>query len=1100
MLILGSVAFATTVDLSPIEDTYVYQGSGHTTENYGNNTEIGVGSNPAPNSEYRGFFKFDLSNYSSSTITEADLYLIDQANNTGTAFYILPYQLSNGFNWTEETITWVLMPVLNASFSNYACLQDDGGTGNLCYDGAHAIPTQFIMNMTEFVNLERVLRSNNVSFALSPANVSSAIKFSSFGSKENANVNYRPFLRITYSGAGSNLPVVQEVAVPSYPSTDEPFSCWANITGSGTITANYFVFRKQTGDSVFSLVGSGTKIVTSGVLTNVGTVSDYLMTDNSQYFCMVDGTNSYGTGNHSDSSTVTSKNRATFTVLPPTSVSSGDNSTTRITATLTQSPSAYAYAECDYSSPTSVHYYPPNATGDSNYCTLLDYNSPRYIYITQQTNETGTWSLDSCALYISNYSDCRASDVSLHKLIVGIGTWQVTSAPRVSTVTVTPTTPNPNDDLLCYAKITSDQNATFQAEVRWSLNGAYLPIQMVTVSNNTNTLVSTLSHSIMQLGDNISCVVRGYDGTNYGSYYSSNVVNVVPYTIQNLNTTPEPTLLGMGKTVTFTTEIPTFTTRIYYTKPSGATGYYEKTESSTTSHNINLLSGSATADFNEIGVYYYSIKSCNCISGDMDDEHLCPLEQCVITSAYPDKDRAMTYYGSSNYYLISPTIFNTTMGRNLEIMSLFSKATNVFRAVITYPDSTQRTFRTQLLNTTDGTLFLTTGSGKDLNQTGIYSADLYGAYGSYGTETDCLDTAECQYSNYTLGIPFELTASTEGSISNVQPDSVYYGNDVNIEFDTTNGTDTTCIRFTFGEGIYGMTKYKTLSNFSLPTHWVIPTTTGDAGFLSSLADYTYYIKSCKNNGTQTCMNSLCDAQQPSRCEYCMYSDGNTLSVLDTAITNIHYNTPIGKNCEDLVVTFDVNPATTRVSLFFDSGLVGVNPIYVNETSSIATTSWTVNVPYSTLADVVCNGQTPSVCNYNNKVFWIQAFDINGNLTLQSSGNHYAINQSKTCTYEDKGGASGGNAGTGIGQIVGSAIGMNGAVGDMVFALVLSIILTVGVAILLKDANQPVIPVAVFLSCLCLFSVAGMMPLWIPLILIVIVGFIAVKGIVGTFSG
>jgi hypothetical protein len=1096
-LLIGTMAFATTVVVYPTDDTFSDVFYNPDTPQ-GNVSLLHIWMS----SDKRTFMKFDLSNFTGTTITEADLtyYAYGQLYQDSE---ILMRPIDSNYNWTEETLTHNNQPPINWTTEiNHSCLVDmSSNASGSCYINL-TVPdsTIIIDNITAYINQQLPIRSN-ISFAM----LSNRTSYHQLWlrSKESVNPNYVPYLTITYSGtAPSQTPITNSVYVPSFPSTNEPFNCWANISGSGSITANWFVYRKQTGEGVFSLIASGTQAVTSGVLTDVGTVSSYLMTSGSQYYCMVDGTNSYGTGNHTDSSTVTALNGATFTVLPPSSVSSGDNSTTRITATLTQATSAYAYADCDYRSPSSVHYYPPNATGNASFCYLLDYNSPRYIYTTLQTNQTGTWTLDSCALYLSNYSDCRASDLSLHKMITSIGSWQVSSAPRVVTASVTPTLPNPNDDLSCYTKLTSDQNTTFQAEVRWSLNGAYLPIQMVAVSNNTNTLVSTLSHSIMQLGDNISCVVRGYDGTNYGSYYSSNVVNVVPYYITSLNTTPEPTLLGMGKTVTFTTEIPTFSTKIYYTKPSGAVGVYNITEPARTSHLAILLTGISTADFNEAGVYHYTIKSCNCLMDDMDDENLCPTEQCVLPSDYPDKTRAMTFTTSSNYYLYDEVIFNTTTGSNLEVFTLFSKATNIMKVVLHYPDSSIHTFRSILQDRSDGVMFLSTGTGKNITVTGNFTADIYGAYGAYTDTSDCLDTAECQYSNYTLGIPFEITTSASGSIENVTPSSVYYGNDVNLEFDTTAPTDATCIRFTYGEGNYGMTKYKNLVNSSLPTHWVIPTTSGDSGFFNTRMDWNMDIRSCKNNGTATCMNTLCNVANYANCDYCLNSDTNTISVLDTAISNVHYNTPIGKSCEDLVINFTVNPATTKVALLFDTGIVGLSPMLVNATSSIAKTSWTFTVPYSTLESVICDTSVPTLCNYGNKVFWIQAFDLDGNISLQSSGNSWSVDRTKTCTFEDRGGATGGNAGTGIGQIIGDSMGLSGAIGDMILALIFSLLLTIGTAMVMAmvGANNAVVPVAVFIVCLCVFSVAGMLPIWIPLILIILVGYIIVSGVIKMFSG
>lgn len=901
----------------------------------------------------------------------------------------------------------------------------------------------------------------------------------------------------------SAYPIVTDVKIPSYPNYNTQLKCWANLTGNITGNATWTFYRKQSGEGAFSYLTSGTYInVPYNTLFNIANLSSGYVTNNSEFYCSVD-TLAMG-GNTISSNTAKAFDRATFYVYLNTSTSYGGTTSSNEFATLTDNElmmiGAYGYAECNYQSPTSIQYYPPNATGNATYCHRLTFGGSDELPVSQIMNENGNWTLGSCALYVSQYDTCPAWDISNHHQLNNLGSWIVGSSPYVSAIYVTPSSPVGTDDLHCYATLIDVDNATFTAYTDWILNGGiWGSTSSLSVSNNTLTLVSTLPASQTEVGDNISCRVRGYDGSNYGSYGYSSAVNVRGYTLNGISSYPEPTLFGSTKYVNFTTGRTTYTTRVEFTRPDSTTGEYYYSDTSGTSHSIQLPSDAMSPYFNQSGLYYFTLKACACSQGDFDTMG-CSEDMCAVPSDYPAKSRSMRYSLSDNMYLYDTAILNSnlTFGTTQQIFSKFSKPVNIFKAVITYPDTTEHTFREILNNETTSSIFILSGQNKDLNETGTYSVDLYAGNGWYSNESDCLATAECSYYNSTLGLTFDVSYGTGGYIENLTltPTPPIYTNDLNITFNTTSETDATCV--TFHRPITYIPQKKRIVSANT-TGWVIPVTTGDGKYLNvdnlydsqgNAVGWSYDIKSCKNNATATCQKSDCVIADTHDCAYCIESTNNSILFAEAGISNVTYKHQIAHG-ESQVINFKVTPSTQIIEIHFPSLILGEDAVNHNQSSSIEASNWSVTIPFSEIQQAICTNNL-STCVYGNIPFSIRAY-VNGQGLIQTGGYMFDVNTS--ILFEQ---GMGGSDGTALGQMMGRGFGISGVGGDMILAIAISMIFSIIVGALLQ--NNIILPVAVFVSFMCGFALIGMLPIWIPILLIIICGALVTKVIAGGIGG
>jgi hypothetical protein len=899
-------------------------------------------------------------------------------------------------------------------------------------------------------------------------------------------------------GGGANASIVAKI--PSYPNSNTNLPLWANITfsGGGTTTAYYEIRRNA------SVIASGsTSGISSGIMTNIANLSGYYVTENATFFAYVysDATGSI----NAITNTATARNRAYYIHTLPYLTGLGENETIEIDAHLTSSPSLYGYADCDFVSPSYVHYYPPNAVGTSTYCKLIDLGNPKQFNVSMMMNESGNWGLASCSLYLSNYSTCPVWDNSNHALYIGLGGWYVASAPIVTQIYVTPTSPLGSDNINCYAKLTSENNSTINASVGWKLNGySWGSPNSILVSNNTLTLVSTLPSSQTSVGEDISCEVRGYDG-NYGSWATSNTAHVVGYGLTGISTAPEPSIFGSTKYLNFTTGRGTTTMRVEFTRPYGSTGEYYSSDSYGTSHSFMLQSDSPS--FNESGNYYYTVKACACSEADFGTVS-CSDDLCASPLDYPTKSRVMRWGMADNMYLYDTAITSANLeyGKTQQVYSKFSKPTNIFKAVVTYPDSSVRTFIEIVDNETTGYLYLTSGFGRDLNQTGTYMIDLYAGFGWFSSTSDCLETSECSYDNSTLGLTFDVNYGSGGVIENLTtvPTTPIYGNDLNITFDVSNKTDSTCL--VFQRPLSGIPRSKRILNANT-THWSSIVTTGNGKYLDSdnigidggLVGWGYDIKTCKNNGTATCQNSDCTISTPSNCEYCVEQKDNTLLFGDASITDITYKSTLAVG-ESQEINFVVIGGTNNTQIRLPSLIVDEADVRHIFISPDARVNWSVTIPYSEIRQAICSeSNSTTTCVYGHIPFIIESYSDSGILLLQSEPNYFAVNISSILGFDER------TDGTIGGNIIGGLFNVSGKIGDMIMSLVLILLATISVTALLSKVTQSpqalgIIAVGTFIVGVGICTLAGWLPIWLLLVIVIICSGIIVQLFRGGISG
>jgi len=109
-----------------------------------------------------------------------------------------------------------------------------------------------------------------------------------------------------------------------------------------------------------------------------------------------------------------------------------------------------------------------------------------------------------------------------------------TIPPETSQPIITPSTPKSNQDLQCNATLTDDSQISLTAYWKWYKNDVNYSSGSTSVTNGTNSLITTLSVGNTIKGENWICEVTPYDGVNYG-----NATNSIAVTI--LNSAPTQT-------------------------------------------------------------------------------------------------------------------------------------------------------------------------------------------------------------------------------------------------------------------------------------------------------------------------------------------------------------------------------------------------------------------------------------------------------------------------------------------------------------------------------------------------------------------------------
>jgi hypothetical protein len=104
-------------------------------------------------------------------------------------------------------------------------------------------------------------------------------------------------------------------------------------------------------------------------------------------------------------------------------------------------------------------------------------------------------------------------------------------APMLSSVSITPPNPSPQDNLQCSYSVTDADGDSVSVTFEWSMSNNIL-------SSTTDTLSGPF-----QQGDTITCTVTPFDGTDYGTPVDSTVtVNNTPPTVTSLSLSPSTVL------------------------------------------------------------------------------------------------------------------------------------------------------------------------------------------------------------------------------------------------------------------------------------------------------------------------------------------------------------------------------------------------------------------------------------------------------------------------------------------------------------------------------------------------------------------------------
>jgi hypothetical protein len=1055
-----SVGFANSVIIFPSDNGYTNVSSPIVS---GNSIYMGT-------SAYATYAKFNITPYIAMNITEA-VYGMRMIQTPGGAIYSI-YNITNKFDWIESTFSLGYIPSVAFQYN----------ITNLNIQRIGLDVTSLVLNDTANGFNETTIVIGNNSYG--------STFYGKAYSKRNVEL-LQPFLFLTFGSPSA--PSIESLILPSYPNANTYLPCWINVSADSiNVNANLSIQRQVSGIwidvSTTTIVDGVLSGVPTGIVFNAINLSSGYALGGYNYRCVANVSDNNGVSPQAISNIVYMERKGIIdSVSVPASANNNNNLTVSVVAEAIRN-SVYGYVECDIESQSGIHYYPNDTT---NSCQLMTNTTNNVFYPSVIANEVGNWTTHTCALYISNYSDCRSSDLALHNLYYVEQNTTVMDIPITTSVYILPSNPKTTDSLKCYAKVIGSL-ATIPVDILWANANVSYKLTTGSVANNTNVLVDTFGSGLLDYGDTIYCSVRGKTGNVTGNYVASNPVTIGRNLVTSISTSPEPAIFGDRKNMSFTTDIATTSTKIFMTKPDGSNATTTFLYGGGTIFNFG--SGIET-EFDLAGTYNYTMKSCNCLYSQIDNPATCPDVQCAVPFDYPAKSKAMSFITPSNYYLYSSYAPSEYFGRTIDFSTSFSKPTNIYKLLVTYPDGYQKWFVKYLDNDTFGDILVGSGKGKDLNQTGNYSVNFYGGNGYITNTTDCLSYNECNYENSTLGVNFTiaLPADYADNITIVK-NPAYYGETLNLSFDMTNNTDATCVQVFFPSG-----NAKQKYTVNTTKDWFIQFTSGDGMFLDEQGDFNYSIISGKNNGSQLCVRSDCSVSGTG-CSFYVRDDYNTFTILNTGILNLTYNNPILKNCEDLTVNFTANPGVKRVGVRFATTIYGNKEIIINASQPVDTYNWSVAVPYSEIEKVICstNSTGATVCNYGTNGFWVNLYDNSGAVIAQSPFHYFSVDTTKICT---NGINTNGQSGTGIGQMIGNGIGVSGFVGDMLFSLFVSVILTVAVAFYTRDIGQnPLVMALVFLTSISIFSVAGMMPIWIPIILIIYAVFMIVKSVGGAITG
>ncbi len=122
-----------------------------------------------------------------------------------------------------------------------------------------------------------------------------------------------------------------------------------------------------------------------------------------------------------------------------------------------------------------------------------------------------------------------------------MGQFDVNEAPEITTPTFSPTTADTTDDINCNATPTDAENETLTVEYFW-YNGTELMLSGNTsgLTNNTNSVITTLGSGNTTKGETWNCTVRTFDGNDYSDFESAEIsIGNAPPQMQTSRISPE---------------------------------------------------------------------------------------------------------------------------------------------------------------------------------------------------------------------------------------------------------------------------------------------------------------------------------------------------------------------------------------------------------------------------------------------------------------------------------------------------------------------------------------------------------------------------------
>jgi hypothetical protein len=102
-----------------------------------------------------------------------------------------------------------------------------------------------------------------------------------------------------------------------------------------------------------------------------------------------------------------------------------------------------------------------------------------------------------------------------------------TTPPQTSQPIITPSAPKSNQDLQCNATLTDNMQTNLIAYWEWYKNNVNYLSGNTSVTNGTDSLITTLNAGNVTKGDSWTCEVKSFDGINYGDASNSTPVTIL---------------------------------------------------------------------------------------------------------------------------------------------------------------------------------------------------------------------------------------------------------------------------------------------------------------------------------------------------------------------------------------------------------------------------------------------------------------------------------------------------------------------------------------------------------------------------------------------